>query len=536
MQLDKLQLDLRPRPNAQALDLGLVLLRSHLPDIYKAWLALWLPLVALCSGLAWLSPQHSGMWWLLAWWLRPLLERAPLYILSRQVFGETVSWQDALRAWPQQLRGGWFRLLTWWRPCVPGRGLYQAIWQLEGARGAVAAERRKVIGGNKTARSAFWFGTMCAHFELILQIGLIAFIGIFLSHENAINPFAYLLDNSKQVSLLTVAAMFTAYAFAVGIIGPIYTACCFTLYLNRRATLEAWDIEIMLRQIAPPAGNKPRASTPVLILPLALAVALALCQPPHAEAGQAALPCTPPKWIATQMENQAKSHGPDQDAEQARLRREVADLFASEDLRGYVCEKSWERKKNPDQVEPQPLHSPSSKLPETDLSVAAKTIKALLIAAAIVLTAWLLYRYRDKLPGFTRAPAPRRATEIRGLDIRPETLPDDVAAAIRKLWEQGQRRAALALLYRATLSRLVHEDGLPLTHGATEGDCLRLAKQAHAERKLNAAKLRLATIATELWQNGAYGNRWPNGEAVAAHCAQWQAHFGKAAVAEQVQA
>ena len=90
MQLDKLQIDLRPRPNAQALDLGFVLLRAHAGPVYMAWLMLWLPLVLLCGGLAYLFPGYAGAWLLLAWWLKPLLERAPLYILSRQVFGEQI--------------------------------------------------------------------------------------------------------------------------------------------------------------------------------------------------------------------------------------------------------------------------------------------------------------------------------------------------------------------------------------------------------------------------------------------------------------
>lgn len=532
MRLDKLQLDLRPRPNAQALDLGLVLLRSHLAETYKAWLALWLPLVSLCGSLAWFYPEYGAVSWLLAWWLKPLLERAPLYVLSRQVFGETVSWREALRVWPQQLRGGWFRLLTWWRPFMPGRGLYQAIWQLEGARGAVAAERRRVISANKTASSAFWFGMVCAHFEVILQIGLIAFIGIFLSRENVINPFAFLFGEGKPVPSLFLVVSFAAYAFAGGIIGPVYTACCFTLYLNRRATLEAWDIEIMLRQIEPPAARKPRtATTGALLLPLALALTLFQPAPSEAaESGPTALPCAAPKWIAERMEKQARSRGPDQNAEQARLRREVAGLFASEDLRGYVCEKTWRLKNSADDAQ-KPPSEPAPDLP--DLTMLAQVIKVLLIAAAIGLAIWLLYRYRDKFPGFARAATPRRATEVRGLDIRPESLPDDVAAAAGRLWEQGQRRAALALLYRATLSRLVHEDGLPLTHGATEGDCLRLARRAHAEHKLDEARLQLTASITQLWLNGAYGGRWPADGTFADSCAQWRTRFGKAGLSAQ---
>ncbi len=50
----------------------------------------------------------------------------------------------------------------------------------------------------------------------------------------------------------------------------------------------------------------------------------------------------------------------------------------------------------------------------------------------------------------------RLPSHVRELDIRPESLPDDIGAAVRALWLAGERRAALSLLYRGTLSRLVH--------------------------------------------------------------------------------
>jgi hypothetical protein len=415
---------------------------------------------------------------------------------------------------------------------MPGRGLYQAIWQLEGARGAVAAERRRVIGGNKTAKSAFWFGTMCAHFEIILQFGLIAFIGIFLSHENAINPFGYLFGEGKSVSPLLMIVTFACYAFAGGVVGPIYIACCFTLYLNRRATLEAWDIEIMLRQIAPPSAQKPAVVMPAALL-APLILAFALLQPAPVDAADAAPAqpgCSVPERIANQLDKQAKSRGPDQDTEQAKLRREVTDLFASDDLRGYICKELWQPKKQSKKEPPKPRSSD----PLPDLTVAAGVIKVILIAAAISLVAWLLYRYRDKFPALARIQLPKKATEIRGLDIRPETLPDDVTAEVRKLWEQGQRRAALALLYRATLSRLVHEDELLVTYGATEGDCLRLAGRAHAEHRLSEARFSITRVVTGLWLNAAYGGRWPATDDVFASCTQWQQQFGTSAASNRV--
>jgi hypothetical protein len=471
-----------------------------------------------------------------------LLERAPLYILSRQVFGEEVRWQDALRAWPRQLGGGWFRMLTWWRPFVASRGLYQPIWQLEGARGAVASERRKVIGKENTARSAFWYGVVCAHFESILYIGFLAFVGIFLSPEDAINPFAYLTgDTDKSDSPLVLAVTFAGYALAGGIIGPIYTACCFTLYLNRRATLEAWDIEIMLRQIKPPLLKKPRADAGIALLwPIfsciaTLLLAMVLCQTTPVEAAGVAEKrpapdaekCEKPEWAKSK--NTVRS--PDFDAAQTRLREEVAQIFQAEDLRTYSCEEAWYWKKSPEDKTVKKSDSGNSGL---DLETLAAIIKIVLIAVAICLVAWTLHRYRGQFDLFYRRKQAEAAIEIGGLDIRPESLPDDVAGAVRQLWENGERRAALALLYRASLSRLASQHGLLLTEGATETDCLRLADHAFRKHKLDAASLTVVTKATDLWLNGAYGDRWPGSETVLDACAAWQAQFGASVMPRQV--
>ncbi|MES2935457.1 MAG: hypothetical protein V4805_18445 [Pseudomonadota bacterium] len=539
MQLDKLQLDLRPRPNAHALDLGFALLRANAGHVYGAWLALWLPLVALAGGLALLFPTiESGWFLLLAWWLRPMLERAPLYVLSRQVFGEKISWQAALRAWPRQLGGGWFRMLTWGRPFSAGRALYYAIWQLEGARGKVARERRRVIGRDGAANSAVWFGVACAHFEGVLYFGTLAFIGIFISDSDVVNPFAIFVDDqfTDGNHLLTTLVTIGCYAIGEGIIGPIYTACCFTLYLNRRATLEAWDIEIMLRQIKAPQAQRSQpqgaklaaAAWVTLGLSALLAFGLGASSPSVEAAPMAATnsnslatnldKCEKPDWAVEHT--QVKP--PPQTPQQAQLRQEVTKIFEADDLRSYYCEESW-RWKVPPKKPPKTKIDPSWK---KALAVMANILKFVLIAAALGFVGWLLYRYRSHFGPFARKPRPQLATEIGGLDIRPETLPDDVAASVRQLWSKGEQRAALALLYRATLSRLVDQDQLVLTQGATEGDCLRLAKRALAQGQLSARRLDVTVTTTDLWLNAAYGNRWPLTANVLDSCAAWHAQFG----------
>ncbi|TWI60916.1 hypothetical protein IP91_04880 [Pseudoduganella lurida] len=518
MRIERLQIDLRPRPHAQALDLGFALLRAHAADAWLAWLALWLPAVALSLLLAWLAPAYAQLWVLVPWWLRPALERAPLHVLARGVFGERTTWRAALRAWPRELRGGMVRMLTWWRPFMTGRALHHPVWQLEGARGAPATRRRRLLARGGTGRAAWLFGTACYLFEAVLLLGVIGVASLFMPDNPNANPL-------HAMTLLTTDSFGASVLIAAGVtlggavIGPIYVACCFTLYLNRRAALEAWDIELVLRRLQPPPAGRPRgpargaATTLALLLSLGLGLAAA---PPPALAADT-LQCPPPfPWMKPQR-------GPDHDAAQARLRREIDGLYAEPDLRGYRCTETWQRKRGFD-TKPPPS---AADLQPYALWLAALAwgLKYALIATAVLAAAWLLYRYRDQLPGLPKRAARLQATEVGGLDIRPASLPDDVPATVRQLWQAGQQRAALALLYRATLSRLASDDGLHLYPGATEGDCLRLARQARAAGRLGEARLAVAADVTTLWLQGAYGGRWPDDVRIGTVCDAWQARF-----------
>lgn len=518
MQLERLQLDLRPRPHWQAIDLGLALLRRSAGTAYAAWLALWLPLLALTALLGWFFPEQAGWLWLPAWWVRPLLERVVIYVLSRAVFDQQVSWREALRAWPRQLGGGWFRLLTWWRPFMPGRGLHQPVWQLEQARGKFAADRRRVLGRDGTGAAAYWFGLVCAHFEVVLQLGLISLIGVFTSSPEAVNPLWMLFADSPADSPWLVQLGVLTYGAAVAVIGPIYTACCFTLYLNRRASLEAWDIELMLRRLAAQPKPAARTSRPTSwLLPLLLGLALLQPEPVRADEGR----CEPPEDAVAYLKDRKPPH----DAAQRQLRERLDRVYAGDDLRGYRCQETWVLKNKNEEKKPDAKRKPPVQAPLW----LAEVVRVLLIALAVGLVGWLLYRYRDNLaeliPRRSGKPLP---TEIAGLDIRPESLPDDVPSQVLQLWRAGERRAALALLYRATLSRLAHRQGVELARGATEGDCLRQAERAHGTLRIDAATLALVRTITRQWLDGAYAVRWPADEAVEAACADWRATFGDA--------
>lgn len=107
-------------------------------------------------------------------------------------------------------------------------------------------------------------------------------------------------------------------------------------------------------------------------------------------------------------------------------------------------------------------------------------------------------------------------THVRDLDIRPESLPEDIGASALAMWERGERRPALALLYRGSLSRLAHVHGVPIRDSSTEGDCLQLAS-AH----LQAAPSAYVTRLIRAWQRAVYGSADPTEEAMRALCTEF---------------
>jgi hypothetical protein len=142
---------------------------------------------------------------------------------------------------------------------------------------------------------------------------------------------------------------------------------------------------------------------------------------------------------------------------------------------------------------------------------------ALLIALLATFIIRIFLSNRDGFGRGTRFVAP---THVQDLDIRPESLPPDVGAAARELWDRGERRAALALLYRGLLSRLAHVHEVPIRDSSTEGDCLVLAA-----RKLDAARVDYATRLIRTWQRAIYGGIAVETADVHALCAGFSRHL-----------
>jgi hypothetical protein len=154
----------------------------------------------------------------------------------------------------------------------------------------------------------------------------------------------------------------------------------------------------------------------------------------------------------------------------------------------------------------------------------------LLMWIGIVLLLGLLGLFLKRVFGGYRSTsrplAPDAPTHVRELDIRPESLPDDIGGAALKLWEGSDHRAALALLYRGLLSRLVHSHGVPIRESTTEADCLRLAVP-----RLHADTAEYATLLVRVWQHAVYGAREPAENDVRTLCSRFGRSFPVAAQA-----
>ena len=154
------------------------------------------------------------------------------------------------------------------------------------------------------------------------------------------------------------------------------------------------------------------------------------------------------------------------------------------------------------------------------LAEASRVLVWLLIAALVAL--FLLYALRlARAFGRDRVgeagPLP---THVRDLDIRPESLPDDIGAAAWELWERGRQREAIALMYRGLLSRLVHVHDVPIRDSSTEGDSLRLA-----ENHLPQARHGYVARLIRTWQRAVYGGEDPQGAEMRVLCERFAAEL-----------
>ena len=110
-----------------------------------------------------------------------------------------------------------------------------------------------------------------------------------------------------------------------------------------------------------------------------------------------------------------------------------------------------------------------------------------------------------------------------GLDVRPESLPDDVPAQVMKFWLHNRHRDALGLLYRASLSQLIDQHAVKFKSSHTEAECAALVKA----RGIDSLSSYFSGL-TRIWCHLAYGHELPTIEAIQKLCDGWSAELAHA--------
>ncbi|MEO7243213.1 MAG: hypothetical protein ABIW85_09910 [Variovorax sp.] len=240
MRVDNLTIALRPRPMAEAADLGAALVRQHAGSVWKTFLPLYAVVLALLLSTVEIAAWLPG---LLLFCAKPWLDRSLLFVLSRAVFGEPTRWAD-LWAQRRTVWGGQLLRSLFWRRLSPWRSFTQPIEQLEGQRGSARRKRRKqILHGRGSAATALQFAY--ANVEMALCFALSSVALWFTPQGDFLKLLEWVaLPQSIWPSVWT----FCGYALVVGLLEPFYVAGGFAMYLNRRVELEAWDIEQEFRR------------------------------------------------------------------------------------------------------------------------------------------------------------------------------------------------------------------------------------------------------------------------------------------------
>jgi hypothetical protein len=209
----------------------------------------------------------------------------------------------------------------------------------------------------------------------------------------------------------------------------------------------------------------------------------------------------------------------------AQVNAELDTLRADPDFGSTRTQKTLRFKEDKDDDKPDEKPEPSSFIAWLRdfarwMSEAGRALVWVLGALAVALFIVGLRHWVRVRAGAVKGPRATLPSHVRELDIRPESLPERIGAAAAALWQRGEHRPALSLLYRGALSCLVHQHAVSIRAASTEGECLALAAARLApERSAFFARL------VQAWQLAVYGARLPESSVVLALCADFDSQF-----------
>jgi len=481
MKLEDVTAEIRPRSDWEAIDLGFALVRR---SFWRCWLVWWLTVALPTAVAAFLLWDHPVWFLLLFWWWRPAASRMVLFELSRRLFGEEPTWRQIWREIPRAWGRRFFHrfVLARFSPHAP---LTMPVEDLERLRGKDYRQRCRLIlrRGDGAVVHLSIAGVVAS---VWLAVGLFGVAMMFVpegqdgSWQEALELWRA-GNHPFEIPTLILRTATVFFLISQSLTDLFVTGAGFGIYVNNRTWIEGWDVELAFKRLANRLGK----------IAALLALGFACClSPARAETRPS------PETV----------------------------------IREVKADPVFEVHKEKHRV-PKSTNLPDWSLPKwwAELMSGFGLLLLVLVAAGILGgLIWVGVRYRHLFQGraggrnaLPRAPSAR---VVMGMEVSPESLPEDVPTTAWRWWREGRRHEALALLYRGAIARFIDHGRVEIAESDTEGDCLRRVNatgeplQADYFRGLTGAWIRLA-----------YARQWPADEEVDALCRRWPFVEGRSA-------
>ena len=520
MNLNLISIKARIRSPWEAIDLGFVMARQWWKPVFLSW---FIPSFSLFLILSVIFYQYSWVAYTVVWWLKPLWDRGPLYVASRRLFGEDVSIREVLSKLPSLYKTDWLLWLTIRRFSI-SRSFIMPLTVLEQLKGPERAARKSVLDRQHSSAPS-WLTIAAIHFEIVILFGGLIFV-FMMAPETADISLIDFLDEQTFAFLVLYNVM--TY-LSMAIVGPFYALAGFSLYVSRRISLEAWDIEIRFRHLAASLSRPSRSVTNSLLF-LLVCVCCQFSVPSHLEAAE--LSSNTPDHILPNVSEPSSGNM----TETMLAKAQIIEILNDDKFHQRKMVSGWRLKdvsETSDEI-PDWINDVINVIKDLINSLEwladffihiSPFIEYIIWGSVITLIVFVALYYRRTIHRFVQQTRPQESkvsapTAMFGLDLRQESLPDDIPASVRRLWEEGNQREAVGLLYRALLSTLIHQHGFSFADGNTEGECASIVRH----RGIDQLSHYMQRI-TRCWQQLAYGHLLPEFKQVDSLCDEWELLF-----------
>ena len=468
MQIERLQVVLKPRTMWESADLGTKLaLRWFLP-LSLSWILLALPFLVIA-----LQFERFVIQLLFLWWFKPLYERTVLMTLSILTFDGRVTSRGLLRGFVDTRL--WFYLTIFrfsWR-----RSENMPIDALEDLDFNNQVQRRKSLyaGDIRIAGIVSLFGLIV---EVTIVLAVIS-LYYFLTQSDFNSAYSGVLKilNINEISNTESVLLLVTIFVAMGISAVFYVSVGFATYLNRRTIKEGWDLQLGFRKLVNRLGIFVLAG--LLILP---SVDLSASEP-----------STNTDTILREVLSEPEFNQSKTVTVPAHLSQFIQDLLKVEDAESRRYEVG------------------------IGSTIFAWILKFILIGALIVALVFFFFRFFTTY-GFSPVSSKSKAAE-QPQTLSTRTLPTNPIQTIKSDWSDGRTREALALLYSATVTFIDQEYSCNILESDTEGDCIRKTDAIETNARDAFQDI------TRIWLHLAYGNRTPTEESFQSALNLFQAHI-----------